>query len=471
MGDTGDGSYGNSEYDLLFSPVFDLSDVEHARVKFYHRHVFSGPWDTGNVTVNTGDGEYHVLASYTYGEYDWKLENLLLDDYLGMSIQVVFLMESNNSVNNEGWYIDDFRLVKSTDPPVVTLTSPQEDDIVSGTIEVTATASDDVEVSKVELYVNDVYAGTDSIPPYSFEFDTLEIHGGDNTFRVTAYDEFPLTASDEVNLIVQNQQINSFWPNTATAGSSLNINGSHFIADGDDSYNPATDKACFTGEEDLVDAEVNSWTKSNISCVVPDGAVIGPIYVVIGTSSVASEDDFVVKPKIDYLDPNAQIVGNTILVHGSGFLGAQGEGYVTFNGLQASDVVSWSTETIEVVVPGDVTSGPVKVSTQVGVSNGIDFTPVPHITMLSSNRAYVGKMLTVFGTSFGSDASNGSVWFYNGLEVPGTDTIWQSTQISVFVPDGAETGNIHVAVGAYESNEFWLTITLPPPHLGGLSQY
>ncbi len=471
MGDTGDGSYGNSEYDLLFSPVFDLSGIEHARVKFYHRHVFSGPWDAGYVTVNLGDGEYHVLASYTFGQYEWKLENLLLDDYLGKSIQVVFLMESNNTVNNEGWYIDDFRLVKSTNPPTVTLTSHQDNDVVSGTITIAATASDDVDISKVELYVNDEPAGTDSIPPYTFEFDTLEIHGGDNAFRVTAYDEFPLTASDEVNLIVQNQQVNSFWPFSATAGSTLEISGNNFIANGDDAYNPITDKVCFTGEGDLVDAEVGSWYKNYISCTVPAGAVIGPVFVVIGSASVASDNDFVIEPMVDHLEPDAQVVGETIIVHGSGFLAEQGSGYVTFNGLQALSVVSWSTQAIEVVVPEGVTAGPVKVTTEVGVSNGVEFTPVPHITMLSSSRAYVGKLLTIFGTSFGSDSSAGSVWFHNGVEVPGTDAMWQSTQIGVFVPAGVETGNVYVTVNGYESNRTWLTITLPPPHIGGLNQY
>jgi len=471
MGDTADGSYGNSEYDLLFSPVFDLTNIEHARVKFYHRHVLSGPWDTGNVTVNTGDGEYHVLASYTFGEYDWKLESILLDDYLGKSIQVVFLMESNNTLNNEGWYIDDFRLVKSTNPPTVTLTSHQDDDVVSGTITVTATASDDVEISKVELYVNDVLSGTDSIPPYTFAYDTLDVHGGDNVFRVTAYDEFPLTASDEVNLIVQNHQINSFWPLSATAGTTLDVYGSQFLSDGADEYNPATDKVRFTGEEGLVDAEVVTWLKYSISCTVPGGAVIGPIHVAIGSASVASDGDFAIKPTIEYLEPDAQIVGETIVIHGSGFLAEQGSSYITFNGLKALSVISWSTQGISVVVPDGATAGPVKVCTKVGVSNGVEFTPVPHITMLSSSRAYAGKLITIFGTSFGSDPSIGSVWFHNGIEVAGTDAMWQATQIGVFVPSGAETGDVFVAVNGYESNRAMLTITLPPPHLGGLNQY
>ncbi len=471
MGDTGSGSYGNSEYDLLFSPVFDLSGIEHARVKFYHRHLLVGPWDTGNVTVNTGDGEYHVLASYTDNQYDWKLENLLLDEYLGKSIQIVFLMESNNTVNSKGWFIDDFRLVKSTDPPSVALTSHQNDDVVSGTITVTATASDDVDISKVELYVNDELAGSDSIPPYTFEFNTLVLHGGDNAFRVTAYDEFPLTVSDEVNLIVQNQQITSIWPQSATAGTAMDINGSHFISDGDDGYNPDTDEVFFAGEGGLCKSEVSIWAKNYISCTVPPEATIGPVYVVIGSSSVASDEEFMIKPKIDILNPDAQIVDETILIEGSGFLSEQADGNVTFNGLQAANVRTWSTQAIEVVVPHGVTAGPVKVKTEVGVSNGVAFTPVPHITMLSSSRAYIGKMLTIFGTSFGSDASKGSVWFHNGVEVPGTNTVWQATQIGVFVPNGAETGDIYVAVGTYESNRVWLTVTLPPPYLGELNQY
>jgi len=91
--------------------------------------------------------------------------------------------------------------------------------------------------------------------------------------------------------------------------------------------------------------------------------------------------------------------------------------------------------------------------------------------MLSSSRAYAGKLITIFGTSFGSDPSIGSVWFHNGIEVAGTDAMWQATQIGVFVPSGAETGDVFVAVNGYESNRAMLTITLPPPHLGGLNQY
>jgi hypothetical protein len=227
----------------------------------------------------------------------------------------------------------------------------------------------------------------------------------------------------------------------------------------------------FIGEGDLVDAEVISWLKYSISCAVPGGAVIGPIHVAIGSASVTSDDDFAIKPLIDYLEPDAQIVGETIVIHGSGFLVDQGSGYATFNGLQASNVISWSTQGIEVVVPDGATAGLVKVSTEVAASNGVAFTPVPHITMLSSSRAYVGKLLTIFGTSFGSDSSAGSVWFHNGIEVPGTDAMWQSTQIGIFVPAGAETGDIFVVTNGYESNRAMLTITLPPPHLGGLNQY
>jgi subtilisin family serine protease len=472
MGDILGTGYGLSEYDLLVSPVFDLSGIDHARVKFQHRYDFADQYDHGFVCVDTGDGEYHVLQTFSNHLVSWAQANLLLDDYLGKSVQLVFLFESDNTGNDYGWYVDDFRLVKSTQPPLVDLTSHNNGDVVSGTITVTATASDDVGISKVELYVNNTFVSSDPTPPYSFSLNTNNLHGGDNVLRVTAYDEFPLTASDSASVIVRNQQINSFSPWSAVAGTALSISGVRFVGLSGDTYNPATDKVYFTGVLGLVEAEVTNWSNIIIDCKVPEDAVIGPISVVVGNSaSVSTATDFSIMPTITSIAPTEQVVGGEIAISGSGFLAAKGTSFVTFSGIESPDIVSWSNREITVKVPDRISPGLVKVTTSVGTSNGINFTPLPELTSLSSSHAYVNKIISLNGTSLGATQGTSKVYFHNNIEVPNFKILlWNQHQIILIVPPGVETGDVFAVVGGHETSHLPVTITLPPPFLQNLRQ-
>lgn len=75
-----------------------------------------------------------------------------------------------------------------TQPPVVTLTSPGNGSTVSGTINVTATATDNVGVTRVEFFRDGVLIGTDTSSPYSVSFDTNSLADGSHTFGARALD-------------------------------------------------------------------------------------------------------------------------------------------------------------------------------------------------------------------------------------------------------------------------------------------
>ncbi len=59
-----------------------------------------------------------------------------------------------------------------TTAPVTSITSPAANTTVSGTITITANATDNVGVTKVEFYVDGVLKGSDTTAPYSFAWDT-----------------------------------------------------------------------------------------------------------------------------------------------------------------------------------------------------------------------------------------------------------------------------------------------------------
>jgi PKD repeat protein len=75
-----------------------------------------------------------------------------------------------------------------TTPPTVTLTTSASG-IVSNVITLSATATDDVAVVKVEFYrESSVLLGTVTAPPYSLNFDTTSVGDGPHCFTAKAYD-------------------------------------------------------------------------------------------------------------------------------------------------------------------------------------------------------------------------------------------------------------------------------------------
>lgn len=75
-----------------------------------------------------------------------------------------------------------------TTAPTVTLTSPTDSANLTGTIAMSAEATDDTAVTKVEFYVDDQLKQTDSIAPFSFNFDTTSMAFGAHSFVAKAYD-------------------------------------------------------------------------------------------------------------------------------------------------------------------------------------------------------------------------------------------------------------------------------------------
>jgi hypothetical protein len=107
------------------------------------------------------------------------------------------------------------------------------------------------------------------------------------------------------------------------------------------------------------------------------------------------------------------------------------------------NVVSWSDNTIEVLVPAGAAGGPqsVIVSVAGNDSNGQSFTVLPHIDSLSAESGPTGSSVTLTGTSFGSSQGSG------GVTVNGVDAAinsWANTTIGITIPDAALDGEVIV---------------------------
>jgi chitodextrinase len=99
---------------------------------------------------------------------------------------------------------DNCNVPSDTTPPVVTLTAPMEGATVSGTTNLTATASDNVGVTKVEFYDNSSLLATDTSSPYTASWDTTKVANGSHLITARAYDAAGSVSSDSSTVNAKN---------------------------------------------------------------------------------------------------------------------------------------------------------------------------------------------------------------------------------------------------------------------------
>jgi chitodextrinase len=121
--------------------------------------------------------------------------------------------------------------------PSVKLKTPTSGSTVGGLTTVSATASDDVGVTKVDFYVDSTLRASDTSSPYSFQWDTGLVINGRHTLIVKAYDAAGNVSTDSFNVTVANGD-----KQAPTAPSELKATASSYNAV-DLSWKPSTDNA------------------------------------------------------------------------------------------------------------------------------------------------------------------------------------------------------------------------------------
>ncbi|MFA6416321.1 MAG: Ig-like domain-containing protein [Candidatus Paceibacterota bacterium] len=95
--------------------------------------------------------------------------------------------------------------------PIVSVTSPVSGMVIGGNVIFKATASDNVGIAKVQLYVDGKYTAQDTTAPYEISWDTSTVVAGAHTVMIKAYDTASPTAntaSQSLVLTVQGSNVN-----------------------------------------------------------------------------------------------------------------------------------------------------------------------------------------------------------------------------------------------------------------------
>ncbi|HSX42843.1 MAG TPA: Ig-like domain-containing protein [Candidatus Saccharimonadales bacterium] len=91
--------------------------------------------------------------------------------------------------------------------PTVTLTAPKEGASVSGTVTLSATATDNTSVSKVEFYDNTTLITTDTTSPYSASWNSTGATNGSHLITARAYDPAGNMGTDSSTVTTKNGDV------------------------------------------------------------------------------------------------------------------------------------------------------------------------------------------------------------------------------------------------------------------------
>jgi hypothetical protein len=342
-----------------------------------------------------------------------------------------------------------------TTPPVVAISAPLNNATISGTTTVTASATDNVAVAKVQFKLDGGNVGAAILStPYSYALNTSALSNGNHSLTAVATDTSGnATTSAVVTVNVSNSalapSISSLSPTSGLVGVAVTISGTNFGA------TQGTSAVTFNG----IVATTTGWNSTSIGVNVPSSATTGNVVVKVGgaASNGVAFTVTVPQPSITSLSPTSGLVGVAVTISGANFGATQGTSTVTFNGIAAAST-GWNSTSVGVNVPSGATTGNVVVKVGGAASNGVAFTvtvPQPSITSLNPTSGFVGASVTITGVNLGTTQGTSTVRF-NGASA--TPTSWSATSLAVLVPAAATTGNVVVTVGGTASNGLAFTV-------------
>ncbi|WP_257447935.1 extracellular catalytic domain type 1 short-chain-length polyhydroxyalkanoate depolymerase [Archangium lipolyticum] len=126
------------------------------------------------------------------------------------------------------WYVAKFFGLDNSDmvSPTVSLSAPANGASVSGTVKVTANATDNVGVSKVEFSIDNTLVGTDTAAPFEYSWNTAAATNGTHTLVARAHDASGNTATSSTVSVTVTGGISDTSPPTVaitfpTAGATV----------------------------------------------------------------------------------------------------------------------------------------------------------------------------------------------------------------------------------------------------------
>ncbi len=259
--------------------------------------------------------------------------------------------------------------------------------------------------------------------------------------------------------------VTSISPDSAAAGTVLTITGTN-LGDAHDSiyinFNGTTVPASSANENSLL-------------VTVPAAASPGTFNLTVSVNSYSSAGtSFTVipTPTVQLVNPNVGVSGTPVNISGNFFGDTQGISTVTFNGVPAASITSWSNGSIYAVPPNNQTTGPVVVTVNSvpSASNAAFTVTNPTIGSVTPAAAAPGSIVVINGSNFQPQGSQNFQVLFNGVPSQSVgctayycylETVPYGS-LTAQVPNGATSGPVTVVIGNITSNSVNFTVQQEP---------
>ncbi|EAR20977.1 Peptidase S8 and S53, subtilisin, kexin, sedolisin [Nitrococcus mobilis Nb-231] len=199
---------------------------------------------------------------------------------------------------------------QDNEAPSVAIASPGAGSTVSGLVDVTANATDNLGVSRVELYAANQLVGTVTTAPYAFTWDSTQVADGTATLLAYAYDEAGNRGESDALTV---QVANDAGPDTVPPQVSISS-----PTDGTTVSGPQTLSA--TASDDVEVVEVRLYLDGVLKCV-------GTLSVSCGwNAKKAGSGSHRVSALATDTAGNRAAASVTVIVDGDGTKGSRGNG-------------------------------------------------------------------------------------------------------------------------------------------------
>ncbi|MEJ2048336.1 MAG: Ig-like domain-containing protein [Calditrichota bacterium] len=161
------------------------------------------------------DGRHKFTSNQTPYQFNWDVSDLLNGSNHSIFARAFDINQNNSYSNVISVTIESQNIVDNT-PPVVSINYPSTGMTVSDTVSILASASDNIAIDRLELFVDGSLYSTLNQSPWRFSWDvTGYISGSLHTVYIIAYDTNQnQTTSTIVNVTIQSQVIEDLTPPT-----------------------------------------------------------------------------------------------------------------------------------------------------------------------------------------------------------------------------------------------------------------
>jgi poly(hydroxyalkanoate) depolymerase family esterase len=272
------------------------------RLTYWRKLDLSGANTSASASfrVIVNDGTDHVVDSVTKSgvgtitESNWtQRADIDLSAYANKNVTLRFVVTATDTGSNltraKAW-VDSISVgppsaSADTTPPTVSITAPANAATVSGTVDVTASASDAVGVTKVEFYIDGALADTDTAAPYVFTWNTAGVSNGSHSLMAKAYDAAANVGTDnDTSVTVSNSTSGT---TTVTFGSISADDG--YVKANADGTSPAVGTYTTPAIGKGADAKYNRAFFSFDTSTLPDTATIVRASLKVTLSSASGD--------------------------------------------------------------------------------------------------------------------------------------------------------------------------------------